>query len=285
MSDQPRVAPPPTPPMRPDLRADCANCVGLCCVVLRFDASADFAFGKPAGTPCRHLAEDRRCTIHAGLRERGMAGCDVYDCQGAGQKVTQVTFAQHDWRTDPKTARWLVVVFPIVRQLHEILAYLVEAATVAAAAEVRPQVEQLLADVERLTYLGPEELLRIDVPAQRALVAPVLSRVSELARGPRPGPVQRDADLIGQDLRGQPLRRADLHGAYLIQADLRGVDLRGADLFGADLRDADLRGADLSGCLYLTQAQLQAARGDAGTRIPPHLTRPAHWRLTDGRSR
>ncbi|WP_425519715.1 pentapeptide repeat-containing protein [Streptomyces auratus] len=46
---------------------------------------------------------------------------------------------------------------------------------------------------------------------------------------------------------------------------------------GADLRDADLAGADLTGALFLTQAQLNAAKGDAATTLPPSLTRPAHW--------
>ncbi len=262
---------------RPDLHADCANCFALCCVVLRFDASADFAFSKPAGSPCLNLAADLRCSIHADLRPRGMAGCDVYDCQGAGQKVSQVTFGGRDWRSDPKTARWLIVVYPVVRQLHEILAYLIEAAAIPAAASLRPEVELLLADVERLTLLTPEELLHVDVPAQRGVAAPLLERASALARHPVPKRSRRDADLMGQDLRGRNLQRVDLHGAYLIKADLRSVDLRGADLFGADLRDADLRGADLTGCLFLTQAQLQAAVGDAATRIPGHLTRPAHW--------
>ncbi|MGW3479266.1 pentapeptide repeat-containing protein, partial [Streptomyces althioticus] len=56
-----------------------------------------------------------------------------------------------------------------------------------------------------------------------------------------------------------------------------GADLRDADLIGADLRGADLAGADLTGALFLTQAQLNAARGDAATTLPPSLERPAHW--------
>ena len=72
-------------------------------------------------------------------------------------------------------------------------------------------------------------------------------------------------------------RDANLRGARLIGADLSRADLSLADLTGADLRAADLRGADLASCLFLTQAQLDAAEGDTGTRLPPPLTRPAHW--------
>jgi uncharacterized protein YjbI with pentapeptide repeats len=46
---------------------------------------------------------------------------------------------------------------------------------------------------------------------------------------------------------------------------------------GADLRDADVGGADLRDCLFVTAAQLQAARGDAETLISAQHDRPAHW--------
>jgi uncharacterized protein YjbI with pentapeptide repeats len=82
---------------------------------------------------------------------------------------------------------------------------------------------------------------------------------------------------VGAALRGARLRGASLRGAYLIGADLRDADLRQADLLGADLRGADLRGADLDGALFLTQPQLEAARGDPATRLPDWLRRPAHW--------
>jgi len=52
-----------------DLVADCSRCVGLCCVLLPFQRSADFAFDKAAGEPCRHLDDGHRCRIHASLLE------------------------------------------------------------------------------------------------------------------------------------------------------------------------------------------------------------------------
>lgn len=87
----------------------------------------------------------------------------------------------------------------------------------------------------------------------------------------------RGADLIGAKLRGADLRAANLRGAYLIAADLRGADLRGADLIGADFRDADIRGADLTESIFLTQPQINAAKGDASTKLPPSLSHPMHW--------
>lgn len=63
----------------------------------------------------------------------------------------------------------------------------------------------------------------------------------------------------------------------MIAADLKGADLRDADLIGADFRDTDLRGADLSESIFLTQGQINAAKGDDLTKLPPALTRPEHW--------
>jgi len=73
------------------LQGDCENCFGMCCVALPFAASSDFAMNKEAGKPCQNLREDFRCGVHSSLRERGFRGCTVYDCFGAGQKVSQMT--------------------------------------------------------------------------------------------------------------------------------------------------------------------------------------------------
>ncbi|OMQ12907.1 hypothetical protein A7K94_0221420 [Modestobacter sp. VKM Ac-2676] len=91
--------------------------MALCCVAPAFTASADFAFDKPAGTPCRHLRADTRCNVHAQLRDRGMPGCVVFDCFGAGQRVTALTGADRDWRADPATTAEVFAVLPVMRQL------------------------------------------------------------------------------------------------------------------------------------------------------------------------
>ncbi|MGC5014464.1 pentapeptide repeat-containing protein [Streptosporangium sp. DT93] len=264
---------------RPDLRADCADCFGLCCVVPAFSASADFAIDKGAGQPCPNLAEDFRCGIHTRLRQSGFRGCTVYDCFGAGQKVSQVTFGGQDWRRAPGTAKRMFEVFPVMRDLHELLWYLTEALALPAARPLRDDLGAALEETERLTRSGPEVLVELDVEAHRRRVNTLLLRAGELARAGagRRGKDHRGAVLIGARLKGADLRGASLRGAQLIGADLRGADLRSADLIGADLRGADLRGADLTGSFFLIQSQLDAAKGDATTRLPPSLVHPAHW--------
>ncbi|SEG99839.1 Uncharacterized protein YjbI, contains pentapeptide repeats [Nonomuraea solani] len=268
---------PGTNPRELGLLADCESCFGLCCVALPFSASADFAVDKDAGKPCHNLREDFRCSIHQQLRQRGFPGCTVFDCFGAGQKVSQVTFEGRSWREAPGTARQMYAVFPVMRQLHELLWYLAEALALPAAAPVHAELDAALAETDHLTRQPADVLEKVDVAEHRAQVNALLLRASELARAGLKGKERRGADLIGARLKGAGLRAANLRGAYLIGADLRGADLRQADLIGADLRGADLSAADLTGAIFLTQAQVNAAQGDATTRLPASLTRPAHW--------
>ena len=274
-------------------QADCENCFGLCCVALPFAASADFAIDKNAGQPCPNLRPDFRCGVHDTLRQRGFRGCTVYDCFGAGQKVSQITYEGKDWRQAPETAKQMFEVLPVMFQLHELLRYLAEALALEPARSIHDELRAAFDATERLTFLDPGSILKLDVSAHRAEANVFLLKTSELAREDarrrfkeplrNPKAARRGADLIGAKLKGADLRCANLRGAYLIAADLRGADLRAADLIGADFRDADLGGADLTGSLFLTQAQLNAAKGDAGTKLPPSLARPPHWSDTGRR--
>ncbi|WDZ82795.1 pentapeptide repeat-containing protein [Micromonospora cathayae] len=271
---------PPTAASDPaELRADCGRCFALCCVAPAFAASADFALDKPAGTPCPNLATDFRCGIHDRLRERGFPGCTVFDCFGAGQQVAQVTFAGRDWRSHPELAEPMLAVFPVMRSLHELLWYVTAARALRPGDPLDGELDRARDRLVALTESTPGQLRTLDVDALRREVNPTLSRTGDLvrSRGGRAGVDRRGADLVGADLRRVDLRAANLRGAYLIGADLRGADLHLADLTGADLRGADLRGADLTGSLFLTRAQLDAARGDRTTRVPATLGRPVHW--------
>lgn len=270
-----------------DLQADCENCFGLCCVALPFADSADFAMNKDGGMPCPNLQSDFRCGIHVRLREKGFKGCTVFECFGAGQKVSQVTFEGIDWRESPERAKKMYNVFPIMHQLHEMLWYLREALASEAARAIHREIGLMLDETERLANLSDDALLKLDVTAHRSRVNALLLQTSELVwtdvcrnhKGfsKKKRMNHRGADLMGAKLRGADLRGANLRGAYLIAADLRRADLRSADLIGADLRDADLRGADLRDSIFLTQVQINAARGDANTQLPYALCRPAHW--------
>ena len=270
---------------REDLGADCANCFGLCCVALAFTVSADFPLHKPAGEPCQHLDDHDACRVHAELRPRGFKGCTVFDCFGAGQKTSQHTFAGHSWREDEQTRTAMFAVFPIIRRLHELLWYLDQAVTLVEADRDAMPWRQRFERVRELSDLPAERLLDLDVDAEYAATRPLLVEASELARQKMPSrPVRHRKRSLGPqtNLMGARLARADLRGvclrgSRLIAADLTGARLSYCDLLGVDLRDADLSGADLVDAIYLTQMQVNSARGDAATRLPLGFQRPAHW--------
>jgi uncharacterized protein YjbI with pentapeptide repeats len=260
-----------------ELRADCSRCFALCCVAPAFSASADFAIDKPAGVPCPNLRADFACGIHANLRREGFPGCAAYDCFGAGQKIAQITFAGRDWRSSPETAPGMFAAFAVMRALHELLWYVTAALTVGGALEVRAELEGARMHTEALTRLGPDDLTAVDVAAHRDAVNVVLRQASTLARSPYSGPEWPGVDLVGADLTAADLRGANLRGARLIAANLTAANLDHADVTGADLRGATLSGTNLSGTLFLTQSQVDSARGDGTAELPASLTRPAHW--------
>lgn len=256
----------------PVLQSDCSRCFALCCVLLPFSAVSGFGVDKPGGTPCLNLLDDDRCGIHASLREDGWPGCTVFECFGAGQQVSQVTYAGVSWREQDNLAE-MGAVLSVMRQLHEILVHLSE----VGRRSPDPTAEKTLAEVEALTSAGPESLLTIDIDGLHERVGRQLADASTRVRRSWTAAADRTRrDLAGQRLSGDH-RGWSFRGATLIRADLRDADLRDVDLLGADLRDADVRGCDLSSALFLTQPQVNSASGDAATRLPSGLARPGHW--------
>jgi len=79
-----------------------------------------------------------------------------------------------------------------------------------------------------------------------------------------------NAKLRHAEMKGAILLEAGLKGADLAGADLRGADLTGADFKGANLLSTDIRGTRLKGS-NLTQKQIDQARGDETTELPPGL--------------
>ena len=200
-----------------------------------------------------------------------MGGCTSYECFGAGQHVTQVVYAGATWRGSADGGAEMFAVFAVVQRLHEMLVLLDQASALAPG----PELTRLRERVSGRTSGRPEDILDTELDRLAVLVGEALREVSRSVRGD--GPSYAGHDLVGQDLRAHDLGRADLRGAVLIAADLRDVVLDRTDLLGADLRDADLSGADLSTALFLTQPQLNSARGSAATLLPSHLRRPPAW--------
>ncbi|WYP25736.1 pentapeptide repeat-containing protein [Alkalihalobacillus sp. FSL W8-0930] len=261
-----------------ELTSDCSQCFGLCCVALPYIQSTDFAKDKAAGTPCHNLNDRFMCTIHSKLREEGYKGCTVYECFGAGQKVSQSIYKGVSW--NKKSSGEMFEVFPVIQQLHEMLSYLDEALRREETKPIHTQLKKEFNKIDAYTYSDPETILTLDLASIRLEISKYLSEAGELvgvtkANEPR---IQKAAfEFMGAQLKRHNFQGANLRGVFFIAADLRGANFTCAELLGADFRDADVRGADFTGALFLTQAQMNAAIGDQTTKLPMNLKRPSHW--------
>jgi uncharacterized protein YjbI with pentapeptide repeats len=269
------------------LKPQCEKCFGLCCVALCFSAQDGFPADKMSGTPCPNLDADFHCAIHEKLGALGIKGCVAYECFGAGQQVSQVTFSGLNWRQEPSSTDLMLEVFLIMQQLHEMYWYLMEASSFELAPPLSGSLEEALRETERITRLDAHSIIEFNLAAHHEKISILLRSASKLMRSeisrtnhiPFHTEKSRKAtpDFFGKDLRKKDLRCADLRGACLIAANLEDVDLSGTDLIGADFRDANVKGADLSKSIFLTQFQINVAKGNSNTKLPLSLSCPTHW--------
>lgn len=177
--------------------------------------------------------------------------------------------------------------FPIMEQIHEMISYTAEALSYELPLALSEKLNVLLTELQNLTKRDADHLLSLDIVIYRFPLNELLSETSKYTRERLIGKISgtkkakdynhERADWIGKKLSGQNLQAVNLRGSYLIAADMRNADLRGADFIGADLRDADLRGANLSTSMFLTQMQINSAKGDEKTLLPFYIQRPSHW--------
>ena len=172
----------PLPEEHPGLKPDCERCCGLCCVAPAFSVSRDFALDKGSEEPCPNLTKAFRCSIHDRLRVEGFRGCVAYDCFGAGQKVTQVTFNGQDWRRSPQIAAQMFEVYGVMRQLHALLVYLSQALTLQPARPLYGELRRALEELEGYSRGSPDALLSLNLASHKAEVNDLLHRVSDLVR-------------------------------------------------------------------------------------------------------
>ena len=125
------------------LRPDCGSCRALCCIAPAFDAAQGFGYDKPAHTPCINLADDCRCTIHDRLADSGYSGCAIFDCHGAGQRVTRALALDSD-------AKKMFEVFTRLCVLHELLALLSIARQRLPSPDIHSAIDTRLGEIEGL---------------------------------------------------------------------------------------------------------------------------------------
>jgi hypothetical protein len=256
-----------------ELKISCEKCSGLCCVALYCMKTDGFPADKEGGKPCKHLMGDFRCDMHAKLAEKNMKGCLSYDCFGAGQKVTRIYGADKNWRLNPEKASEIFRVFLIVFQLHQMEWYLLESLSLDVDEQLKGDIKALINENESMTSKSPENILKLDIDQYQLRVNQVLKQVNCKAAAKAPG----GKNFLGKNFNKANLDNMDFSMALMIAADLEGCSLRGTSFLGADMRDANIMNTDLSNSIFLTQMQINSAKGNLHTKLPENISRPASW--------
>jgi hypothetical protein len=258
------------------LKIDCEKCSGLCCVALYCMKTDGFPADKEAGKPCKYLMSDFCCAIHSKLASNNMRGCLAYDCFGAGQKTTQIYYPNGTWETNPEQASEIFGIFLTVFQLHQMLWYLVEAFSLTSDEHLKSAIDALIFQNEQMTRQSPDDISQLNIEKYRLKVNEVLKRVTSTISVDASDKI-RSTDYFGRDFKKANLDGRDFSMSLMIAANLEGCSLQRTNFLGADMRDANLKNTDLSECMFLTQMQINSAKGNLNTKIPINLSRPIAW--------
>ncbi|MCB7302661.1 pentapeptide repeat-containing protein [Bariatricus massiliensis] len=261
------------------MKSDCSKCSGLCCTALFFSKMDGFPKDKASGQPCVNLLKDYRCKIHSQLEKQKMKGCIGYDCFGAGQQVTQVIYQGQTWNEIPNQSKEIFDVFIVVFHLYQIRYYLIEALSLISARPLEKSIKCLIEENVEMCHYRPDSILSLDIEEYRQRANHILKQACRLLQQGIPSANKKvPANLLGGNFKGQDMSGADLSTKLLIAANFEKCRFHGTVFLGADTRDANFKNADLSEAVFLTQGQVNSAKGNRNTKLPYHLEYPPTWK-------
>ena len=260
-------------------KIDCSKCSGLCCTALFFSKIDGFPENKVAGKPCTKLKSDYYCKIHNELGKRNMKGCIGYDCFGAGQHVTQCIYKGKTWQTSQEHSQEIFDVFIIVFQLYQIRYFLEESILVISAKELWSDIQKLINENEAICNATPQSIINFDIESYRNRVNIILKQVSaSIVKCFENSGNSKVADFLGRSFKKRDMSGLDLSMKLLIATNFDSCIFDGTIFLGADTRDTNFSNADLRESVFLTQGQINSAKGNRNTKLPKHLDYPVHWK-------
>lgn len=261
------------------LKIDCSLCSGLCCTALFFSKIDGFPENKVAGKPCSKLKSDYCCKIHNELEMKNMKGCIGYDCFGAGQYVTQCIYKGVTWQASQEQCEEIFNVFVFVFQLYQIRYFLEEAMLVIPAKELWKDIQSLIKENEALCNSNPKDILNIDIDSYRNKVNIILKEVCDsIIKCFKNNENKRLTEFLGRSFKKRDMSGVDLSMKLLIATNFDSCIFDGTVFLGADTRDSDFSNADLREAVFLTQGQVNSAKGNRYTKLPSHLDYPVTWK-------
>ena len=155
--------------------------------------------------------------------------------------------------------------------------YLLEALSLASDETLKADIDELIMKNEQMTAYTSYELIHLDMEEYKANVNKVLKQISN--GNAIFSSDKNSKDYFGKNFRHANLDRRDFSMAMMIAANFEGCSLKGTNFLGADIRDANIKNTDLSECIFLTQMQINAAKGNSNTKLPANLSRPSSFTL------
>lgn len=261
-----------------EFKIDCFKCSGLCCTALFFSKIDGFPENKGAGKPCSKLKEDYSCSIHKELEKKNMKGCIGYDCFGAGQFVTEKVYKGESWKTLKNKSEEIFNTFTIAFQFYQVSYYLEEARTIAVAKEFHKDISKLIEENENFYDFKAKEIITFDIEKYREKANIILKKVSKSILENLKNNNKPINSFFGKSFKNKNISGLDLSMQLLIAANFDGCNFKGTIFLGADTRDCNFSNADLVEAIFLTQGQINSAKGNRNTKLPEHLDYPISWK-------
>lgn len=262
-------------------KINCKKCSGLCCVALYFTKSDGFPKDKEAGAACKNLQLDYKCKVYSKLSQQKLKGCMSYDCFGAGQYVTHHLKSLPNWHSiSPKEADKIFNSYLVALRVHQTLWYLSQCLILRLPQSEKEQAKSLINEGIESIKKPLETLAVLDTRPFCEKSNKYLKHICEIyqAHFSNTNKMQSQ-NYMGKNMKQKNLAGKDFSMSLLIAANLEQATLYGTNFLGADMRDTNVRNTDLSQCLFLTQIQINTAKGNSHTVLPPYLYRPKVWDL------
>ncbi|BBF42837.1 oxetanocin A resistance protein [Lachnospiraceae bacterium KM106-2] len=210
--------------------------------------------------------------IHEELSKRKLHGCQTYDCIGAGQRVAGMFPAEEKQEN-------MEEIFHKMFLLHEMLWYLTEACSITVDEKKKEMIKIMMDEIDLIRELEVKVFLKRNLDELKQKVDRYLKDVSKevMERFPIARKKEKQMDYMGKNLKGKDLSGMDFSMSFLIAANLCNTNLTGTNFLGADMRDTNISGADLRESVFLTQMQVNGAKGDEKTLLPRWIKRPSTW--------
>lgn len=262
-----------------ELKIDCSKCSGLCCTALFFSKVDGFPENKVAGKACIKLKNNYYCKIHNELEKKNMKGCIGYDCFGAGQHVTQHIYIGKTWSDSPECAQEIFDVFIIIFQLYQIRYFLEESILIVSAKNLGDNIQKLINENKSICNDIPQNIINFDIECYRSKVNIILKQVSSsILKKFKNVDNAKSIDFLGRSFKKKDMSGLDLSMKLLIATNFDSCIFEGTNFLGADTRDTNFSNADLREAVFLTQGQINSAKGNRNTKLPQYLDYPVTWK-------